>query len=153
MNIITKLLIATTMLTLVVVTFGAHVRLTHAGLGCPDWPGCYGTLTVPRTVEAIYAANADYPSRPVEAGKAWREMTHRSHPASLGKTGCYRLAWLDHSPGRPWDVDSDASAETCSCHCPPHRRHGHSIYSDFSRWLDKYKYQLRRARVPPATTL
>ena len=60
-----------------VVVLGAYVRLSHAGLGCPDWPGCYGKLTVPSSQADISQANAEYPQRPVESVKAWKEMLHR----------------------------------------------------------------------------
>jgi len=58
-----------------VVVLGAYVRLTAAGLGCPDWPGCYGHLT-PAGVQAA-DVSATFPGRPLEPGKAWREMIHR----------------------------------------------------------------------------
>jgi len=75
---------AATLLTLCVVVLGAWVRLTDAGLGCPDWPGCYGTLTVPKTAAQMdYAAGA-FPERPVDHGKAWREMIHRYFAGALG---------------------------------------------------------------------
>lgn len=63
--------------TLCVIVLGAWVRLSHAGLGCPDWPGCYGKLTWPVAPPDISAANEAFPERPVEIGKAWREMVHR----------------------------------------------------------------------------
>ncbi|MBT8446955.1 MAG: COX15/CtaA family protein, partial [Gammaproteobacteria bacterium] len=66
-----------------VIVFGAYVRLTDAGLGCPDWPGCYGLLTVPEEAGELAAAAADY-ERPVEGGKAWREMIHRYLASTLG---------------------------------------------------------------------
>lgn len=60
-----------------IVVFGAFVRLSDAGLGCPDWPGCYGQLTVPEQAHEVARAQAQYPQRPVEAPKAWKEMIHR----------------------------------------------------------------------------
>jgi cytochrome c oxidase assembly protein subunit 15 len=60
-----------------VIVLGAWVRLSHAGLGCPDWPGCYGQLTWPAEVQEIETANQAFPERPFESGKAWREMVHR----------------------------------------------------------------------------
>lgn len=71
-------------LALVVVVLGAFVRLSDAGLGCPDWPGCYGNIDVPKTQQEIQLANAAYPDRPVEAAKAWKEMIHRYFAGTLG---------------------------------------------------------------------
>ena len=73
-----------TVLALVVVVLGAWVRLTDAGLGCPDWPGCYGSLIVPDETHEIVAANEAYPGRPVEGEKAWHEMIHRFAATTLG---------------------------------------------------------------------
>lgn len=64
-------------LALFVVTLGAYTRLTDAGLGCPDWPGCYGQMILPQQSAALQAAQANYPDIPVEQGKAWTEMAHR----------------------------------------------------------------------------
>lgn len=72
------------LLTLVVVMLGAYVRLSDAGLGCPDWPGCYGHIGVPSAEQHIDAANEKYPHRPVEAHKAWKEMVHRYFAGTLG---------------------------------------------------------------------
>ncbi len=67
-----------------VVALGAYTRLKDAGLGCPDWPGCYGHLVVPQSSDAINNANAAYPERPLEAHKAWPEMIHRYFASTLG---------------------------------------------------------------------
>ncbi|MDA9086824.1 COX15/CtaA family protein [Methylophilaceae bacterium] len=79
-----NLVLGATILALCVVVFGAYVRLTDAGLGCPDWPGCYGTLTVPESVAAIEEAQANYPNSIIDKGKAWIEMIHRYIAAILG---------------------------------------------------------------------
>ncbi|MFO7706318.1 MAG: COX15/CtaA family protein [Halopseudomonas sp.] len=68
----------------VVVILGAYTRLVHAGLGCPDWPGCYGFLGVPRSDSAIQIAEMRFPDEPVEVFKAWAEMVHRYAAGLLG---------------------------------------------------------------------
>ncbi|MBD3669897.1 MAG: COX15/CtaA family protein [Gammaproteobacteria bacterium] len=83
-DLFSKLGFAATLLTLCVVVLGAFVRLSDAGLGCPDWPGCYGHLDVPKESHEISAANEAYPERPVEAHKAWKEMVHRYFAGTLG---------------------------------------------------------------------
>ena len=77
-------------LAFVVVMLGAWVRLTDAGLGCPDWPGCYGRLVVPHPATSAEELGSEY-TRPLEAGKAWREMTHRYLASTLGLI-CVALA-------------------------------------------------------------
>lgn len=79
-----RLSLAACALALMVIVLGAYVRLSHAGLGCPDWPGCYGTLVAPSTLSDINAANEAYPERPFESGKAWKEMIHRYFASALG---------------------------------------------------------------------
>ena len=79
-----RLALLATLLGLVVVVLGAYVRLSDAGLGCPDWPVCYGQLTWPGSEEEISAANQTFPERPVEAHKAWKEQVHRFFAAGLG---------------------------------------------------------------------
>lgn len=69
---------------LLVITLGAFTRLKEAGLGCPDWPGCYGQWIAPSTPTALAAANAAYPDLPVEIQKARTEMTHRYFAETLG---------------------------------------------------------------------
>lgn len=72
-----RLAVAATTVAFCVIILGAFVRLSHAGLGCPDWPGCYGHLTWPNAVSEVTSANATFPERPVEGHKAWKEMVHR----------------------------------------------------------------------------
>lgn len=72
------------LLALTVIVFGAYVRLSDAGLGCPDWPGCYGRLTVPSSVADVHLQHPDWHSRTLETGKAWREMIHRYLATTLG---------------------------------------------------------------------
>ena len=73
-----RLIFITLLLTVVVIILGAYTRLSDAGLGCPDWPGCYGHLTVPEQV-----TDPQY-NRPLEVRKAWIEMIHRYVASSLG---------------------------------------------------------------------
>src|SRR5688572_2422587 len=72
---IRRLALAGVLLCLTVVVLGAYVRLTAAGLGCPDWPGCYGHLTPTQPAD---------PGIPLDLGKAWREMVHRYAASALG---------------------------------------------------------------------
>ena len=66
------------------VMFGAFVRLSNAGLSCPDWPTCYGQVTWPQHAQAVAHADAAFPGRPYEAHKAWREQVHRFFAGTLG---------------------------------------------------------------------
>ena len=67
-----------------VIVFGAFVRLSNAGLSCPDWPTCYGKATWPGHAQDIAAANEAFPDRPFETHKAWREQVHRMLAGTLG---------------------------------------------------------------------
>lgn len=93
-----------TLLALTVVMLGAWVRLTDAGLGCPDWPGCYGRLLVPDQATPVHELGSEF-TRPLEAGKAWREMIHRYLASTLGLV-CVALAaiaWRNRrDPDQPW---------------------------------------------------
>jgi len=80
-------------LALVVIVFGAFVRLSNAGLSCPDWPTCYGKLTWPTQAHEIASANAAFPDRPVEGDKAWREQVHRLLVGGLGIAVFALAAW------------------------------------------------------------
>jgi cytochrome c oxidase assembly protein subunit 15 len=91
------LLIATTLLAFIVVGLGAYVRLSDAGLGCPDWPGCYGRVSPHHAAEAIAAAQAQWPEGPVSPEKAWKEMLHRYLAGLLGLT-ILGIAWLARRP-------------------------------------------------------
>ncbi len=71
-------------LALLVVVVGAWVRLTDAGLGCADWPGCYGHVHPAQVADDVASANAAYPSRPFNYQKAMHEMVHRYFATTLG---------------------------------------------------------------------
>lgn len=105
-----RLAFAATVLTLIVVVVGAYVRLMDAGLGCPDWPGCYGAVTPAHAQEeigkAVQAQGGEH--GPVSMRKAWKEMVHRYLAGTLGLlilaltvSAWRRRAALDQSPGLP----------------------------------------------------
>jgi heme a synthase len=80
-----NLLIFGILLAFCVISLGAYVRLSDAGLGCPDWPGCYGKLLgVPDNHVEVNQAKEAFPHAPVEAAKAWKEMIHRYLAGILG---------------------------------------------------------------------
>jgi cytochrome c oxidase assembly protein subunit 15 len=93
-------------LALCVVVLGAYVRLSDAGLGCPDWPGCYGQLTVPHSAAALEHAQSAFPDKPVLAHKAFKEMLHRYLAGTLGLLilGLFVLGWRARHALRvsPW---------------------------------------------------
>lgn len=76
-QVLQRLTLIAVCLVVVVIALGAYTRLSHAGLGCPDWPGCYGFLTVPQTDEQLMLAQMRFPEAPLEAEKGWSEMIHR----------------------------------------------------------------------------
>lgn len=78
---IAKIYLFGLVLAFVVITLGAYVRLSDAGLGCPDWPGCYGQVVVPGDATEVGHL---YPDRPLEQVKAWKEMIHRYAAGTLG---------------------------------------------------------------------
>lgn len=102
-SLIGRLATLAALLALCVIVLGAWVRLSDAGLGCPDWPGCYGQLDVPRAGAEIEAANRDWPDRPVDAAKAWKEMVHRYFAGALGLLvlAIGIIAWRRRRRGTP----------------------------------------------------
>jgi cytochrome c oxidase assembly protein subunit 15 len=79
-----KLAWVTLFLTFDLIMFGAFTRLTDSGLGCPDWPGCYGHANPLQAHASISAAEAAMPTGPVTVMKAWIEMTHRYLAMGVG---------------------------------------------------------------------
>ncbi len=73
-----------TLFALLVIVLGAFTRLVDAGLGCPDWPGCYGHILWPMAEEEVIKANEKFPETPVEHDKTWPEQVHRLLAGSLG---------------------------------------------------------------------
>lgn len=101
------LTVATLFLTLDLVVFGAFTRLTDSGLGCPDWPGCYGQTSPMGAHASIAHAVQVSPTGPVSHGKAWIEMVHRYLATAVGAliTALMVLAWrMRHHEGglSPW---------------------------------------------------
>ncbi|MES2424933.1 MAG: COX15/CtaA family protein [Pseudomonadota bacterium] len=92
------LTLVTLFLTFDLVLFGAFTRLTDSGLGCPDWPGCYGSASPVGAVAQISAAQAAMPTGPVTHGKAWVEMVHRYLASGVGALILVAagLAWWAH---------------------------------------------------------
>ncbi len=78
------LTVAAAVFALGLVMFGGFVRLSNAGLSCPDWPTCYGQVTWPEHAHEIARADAAFPDRPFETHKAWREQVHRFLAGTLG---------------------------------------------------------------------
>lgn len=83
-KIVRSIVIIAMILALFVVMLGAYTRLTDAGLGCPDWPGCYGHMVLPSAKKALESAQNTYPQIPIESRKAWTEMAHRYAAGTLG---------------------------------------------------------------------
>lgn len=81
-----RLVLFACILTFIVIVLGVWVRLTDAGLGCPDWPGCYGHLTWPSSPESLAVAEQVRAERDVDVGAAIREMVHRYAAGILGLT-------------------------------------------------------------------
>jgi len=105
-----RLVLATTLLAFIVVIVGAYVRLMDAGLGCPDWPGCYGEVTPAHARDDIERAVAAQGGEhgPVSHRKAWKEMGHRYLAGGLGLailaiavTAWRRRTALAQSPALP----------------------------------------------------
>jgi len=99
-----KLALLACALACVVIVLGAFTRLKDAGLGCPDWPTCYGHLWVPNEAHEIAVANEKFADTPVEVHKTWPEQTHRIFASSLGLLGIviFVLAIRRRDAGHPW---------------------------------------------------
>ncbi|MFQ3787521.1 COX15/CtaA family protein [Halomonas sp. A29] len=101
LRLLLALSLAGVVFTTVVILIGVWTRLVDAGLGCPDWPGCYGRLVVPDAERAM----AHSPDAPLESFKAWVEMIHRYVASALGLLVIGLLvlgAGLRRRPGYPW---------------------------------------------------
>lgn len=84
LKLLQKLAYLGCLFSLLIISLGAYVRLTHAGLGCPDWPTCYGHLLWPITAEDKALANIKFLATPVDDSKTWSEQLHRLLATCLG---------------------------------------------------------------------
>ena len=105
------LTLLTLFLTFDLILFGAFTRLTDSGLGCPDWPGCYGNASPTGAQHEIRAAEASLPDGPVTRGKAWIEMIHRYLATGVGVliTVLTLVSWAAHRRARKFDGAGDVS--------------------------------------------
>jgi cytochrome c oxidase assembly protein subunit 15 len=94
------LTLVTLFLTFDLVLFGAFTRLTDSGLGCPDWPGCYGNASPIGASDHIAVAQQAMPTGPVTPGKAWVEMVHRYLATGVGALAVALavFAWMRRKP-------------------------------------------------------
>lgn len=90
-----RISLAACSLAFIVIILGAYVRLSDAGLGCPDWPGCFGKITAPKDAQELSLARDAYPHLEVDSAKAWKEMIHRYFASFLGLLiiGMAYVAW------------------------------------------------------------
>ena len=80
-----RISLAACLLAFIVIVLGAYVRLSDAGLGCPDWPGCFGQITAPDEAQDISRARDAFPHiEEIDPAKAWKEMIHRYFASILG---------------------------------------------------------------------
>lgn len=101
-----RLALCAVVLAVAVIVLGAFTRLVDAGLGCPDWPGCYGHVLWPNDAQEIDSANQAFPDAPVELDKTWPEMVHRYFATTLGLfcIALVAMAWRDKGVGQPFKL-------------------------------------------------
>jgi cytochrome c oxidase assembly protein subunit 15 len=99
-----RFIVYTCLLAFAVILLGAYTRLADAGLGCPDWPGCYGQLTVPASEDHVLDKTY-LEQRPLEPAKGWKEMVHRYFAGTLGLVILLIAIWSwvrrRRDPGQP----------------------------------------------------
>lgn len=90
----------------VVIGLGAFTRLVDAGLGCPDWPTCYGHALWPKSETEVARANLAFPDMPVEHDKTWPEMVHRYFATGLGvlAIALVWIAWRRRAEQQPFKL-------------------------------------------------
>ena len=150
-------------LTLIVIMLGAWTRLKDAGLGCPDWPFCYGHITVPVSEQSLTRVSERFPDHVVEPEKAWPEMIHRYFASAIGF--CILLVaafmWRRRTePGMPWRhglallllvcIQGAFGAWTVTMKLYPPVVTGHLLLG-FSTLTVLYLLYLRTANAFPAT--
>jgi len=150
-------------LTLIVIMLGAWTRLKDAGLGCPDWPFCYGHITVPVSEQSLTRVQERFPDHVVEPEKAWPEMIHRYFASAIGFCILLVAAFMwrrRQESGMPWrhglallvlvSVQGAFGAWTVTMKLYPPVVTGHLLLG-FATLTMLYLLYLRTANAFPAT--
>lgn len=104
---IAGIILTAVILAFIVVILGAYTRLKDAGLGCPDWPGCYGSLVVPHTTEHLAQAKVAFPAQEIHQAKAWTEMVHRYFAGTMALLVFFAAGYICFNKkltNRPWGL-------------------------------------------------
>ena len=140
-----KLVAVTLFLTFDLIVFGGFTRLTDSGLGCPDWPGCYGQANPFQAHADISAAQAAMPTGPVTVAKAWIEMIHRYLAMAVGVLiiSLMLLAWRRWWRARRNRMATVGTGPAAASKPMPHAESAsmsHQHHADSPPWLPTFLF-------------